>query len=268
VPQHNDNITNLFGTAYVYDVGFFNDSNSDVSYPRLAETNTWVSYVVRLTNGAPAIASYDWANTYGWNTRDNGGFQWTPRVWALEGSVDGIHWENVKLGGGDFSINTNDYPWTAYSGYFIYSGAGYNPGTSSLSPNSPIRHSGGCAIRGTSLADYPVLSNVRSVSVVNGATLEADGLISLASLTVDAGDATGTIKGFSFADDCMINVANAGPGVSVELPLVLADAPDGPVNTAGWQVKINGVSMPTYAIRADGNGRLILCRPGTILTIQ
>jgi len=269
VAPNDDNITNLFGTSFVYDVCYYNaDRSSDKYYPKLAETNTWASYVVRLTNGAPAIATYDWANTYGWTSGNKGGFHWTPCAWSLEGSVDGIHWENVKPDGGDYSITTNDCPAVAYDAYFIRSGAVYNNTIGSLSPSSPIRHSGGYAIRGTSQADYPVLCNVRSVNVVNGATLEADGPLSLSNLTVDAGDSTGTIKGFSFAYDCTVNVTNAGSGLSVELPLVLADVPGGPVNTAGWQVKVNGETKPAYTVRVDGNGRLSLCRPGTLLTVR
>ena len=268
VVPNDDNITNLFGKSFVYDVGFYNANRSDISYPKLAETNTWVSYVVRLTNGAPAIATYDWANTYGWNTGNKGGFHWTPCAWALEGSVDGIHWENVKPDGGDFSITTNNCPAVANDAYFIYSGASYNQYTGSLSPSSPIRHSGGYAIRGTSQAGYSVLSNVRSVNVVNGATLEADGPLSLRNLMVDGNNSAGMIKGFSFANDCTVNVTNAGPGLSVELPLVLTDVPGGSVNTTGWQIKVNGVTMPSYAIRVDGNGQLSLCRPGTMLTVR
>ncbi|MDD4019830.1 MAG: hypothetical protein PHV28_18020, partial [Kiritimatiellae bacterium] len=265
---NDDNITNLFGKSFVYDVGFYNANRSDVSYPKLAETNTWASYVVRLTNGAPAIASYDWANTYGWTSGNKGGFHWTPCVWSLEGSVDGIHWENVKPDGGDFSITTNDCPAVAYDAHFIHSGAGYGSTISYLDPRSPVRHSGGYAIRGTSLNDYPVLSNTRSVNVVNGATLEADGPLSLSNLTVDAGDSAGTIKGFSFAHDCTVNVTNAPPGLSVELPLVIADIPGGAVDTSGWQIKVDGVTQPAYAIRVDGNGQLSLCRPGTMLTVK
>ena len=265
---NDDNITNIFNKNFVYDAGFYNADRLNVSYPKLAETNTWVSYVVRLTNGAPAIATYDWANTYGWDSGNKGGFHWTPCAWSLEGSVDGIHWENVKPDGDDYSITTNNCPAVANDAYFIYSGVRYDKNKDSLSDSSPICHSGGYAIQGTSQADYSVLSNVRSVNVVNGATLEADGPLSISNLVVDANDSAGMINGFSFANDCTINVTNAGPGLSVELPLVLTDVPEGSVNTTGWQINVNGATKPSYAIRVDGNGQLSLCRPGTMLTVR
>ena len=258
---HDHNPTNLFRTDPVFDLTPYSRTGASGYYPRLEMPLTWVPVVVRLTNGAPAIASYDWSNSYGFTGGNKGGFHWTPNVWSLEGSVDGVSWENVKLDGGDFSITTNSCPQLAAGAQFVFSGksqAAANFNTKAA--DNAYFHADGCEIRGTATNSYVAFTNVRSVQVDGGATLEVKGDVTYDSLAVDAAKGCGTIKGGAFAADGTVDIANWEGNDARTLGCGFAGAA-GAANISGWSVKVGGVERSRWHVKYS-DGKLTVFPPG------
>ena len=268
-PYHDHNPTNMFRTSPVYDAIPYNLSGTSSGfYPQIGNERTWIPMVVRLTNGAPAIASYDWAITYGFASGNKGGFHWTPNIWSLEGSVDGLQWEDLNPAGGDFSITTNDYPHVAYDSYFIYSGVGQNAANfNTRSANNAYYHTGGLAIRGTATNSYVTLSSVRSVQVDGGATLEVNGDVTFTSLVVDASKGCGTVKGGSFPSDGTVQVENWTEGDKAKtMPFDLSGTTD-PENISRWGVAVGGAVRSRWHVKY-ANGRLTVLPPGMTVSFR
>ena len=254
----------------MYDARLKKVDGSDYGYPRLENELTWLPLVVRLTNGAPAIASYDWSHGYGWTSGDKAGFRWTPNRWSLEGSVDGIHWENVKADGGDYVITTNDCPAVAKSRYFIFSGSSYTYTSSTDTPSgsNPLRHSGGRAIRGTSTNTYAVLTNVRSVQVDHGATLELEGTNpTFTDVTVDASKGGGVIRGATFGATGTLRLANyVNDGTAKTMLFDLSDTTS-PENISRWGVAVGGEVRSRWHVKY-ANGQLTVLPPGMTMSFR
>ena len=266
---HDHNPTNLFRTNPVFDLNPYDlTGRNNGYYPRLDTPITWVSVVVRLTNGAPAIASYDWSNTYGFTGGNKGGFHWTPNVWSLEGSVDGVNWEDVNLDGGDFSITTNACPQLKDGGYFIYSRLAMSQSNfNSRNGNNAYDHSDGCAIRGTATNSYVTLSSVRSVQVDGGATLEVNGDVTFTSLVVDASKGCGTVKGGSFPSDGTVQVENWTEGDKAKtMPFDLSETTS-PENISRWGVAIGGAVRSRWHVKY-ANGQLTILPPGMTVSFR
>ena len=270
-PQHNHNPTNMFRYTPVYDANPYNLSGKNSGYyPRLAEETTWIPMVVRLTNGAPAVASYDWSITYGFESDNKGGFHWAPNIWSLEGSVDGTHWENLNPDGGDFSITTNDYPHLKGDVYFVYS-KGYmgSANFTTRAAGNAYWHSGGFAIRGTCTNSYVTLSSVRSVQVDGGATLEikGEGDVTFSSLSVDASKGCGTIKGGSFAADGTVSLENyPKDGMARAMPFDLSGTTDAE-NISHWNVEVDGAARSRWHVKY-ADGQLTIFPPGMNINIS
>ena len=86
--------------------GTHDDSTSYLCYTRydygpvLSPSNpdSWVKYVMRLTNGTPEIASFDIAGRFDspytkTTDADKANAKRQPTMWSVEGSVDGINWD-------------------------------------------------------------------------------------------------------------------------------------------------------------------------------
>ena len=267
---HDDNVTNIFCAATVYDacVDAKGSGTGNELRPKITDPSTWVSYVVRLTNGAPAIASFDVANTYGWNSGNKGGFHWTPCEWLLEGSVDGLHWENVKPEGGDYVINTNDWPALAKDGMFINTNLPYDKAydKTALSPKSPYRHSGGWEIRGTTTNSFEILKNIGVVQVDSGATLEiVNAQSEISKLCVDAQLGAGTIKGATFAANGSVRIKGYSKD-KLSIPFDLSGSTD-VENLADWSVSVDGKKSAGYRV-GYADGKLKIYPPGILLIVR
>ena len=257
--HHNDNVTNLFGTAYVFDVNMRGPSGASSYYPRLETPDSYLPIVVRLREGANAIASYDWATTYGYTSGNKGGFHWMPNRWSLEGSVDGVHWENVNPDGGDYAITTNDYPAVAKDSYFVKINQTWSNGLAA-------KHTGGWEIRGTSTNALAVLANVQTVQVDSGATLEiVNAQSSISNLCVDVQAGAGTIKGAAFAANGRIRIKNYSSD-SLKIPFDLSGSTDAE-NLADWKVAVDGKKSNCYRV-GYANGMLSILPPGAMIIVR
>ena len=267
---NNDSITNLFRSAAntVFDLNMKDNVGTGNYYPRLEDESSWLPLVVRLANGAPAVASYDWVTTYGWATRNNGGFHWMPNVWSLEGSVDGMHWENVKADGGDYSITTNDCEAAAADATFIFAGVAMERDNNALGTKSPVNHMGGCPIRGTSTNSFVVLSNVRSLRVDHGATLELENVeAAFTKLTVDMAVGGGTVKGAAFASAGVVDLLNYEPSGSAQVIPIDLESSAGTESIRAWAVSVAGlVDQRLHA--KYGNGVLTVHSGGMFVILK
>lgn len=189
---------------------------------------TWARLVMRLKTGANEVSSHDIMNVWGESTRHR-----CVKSYTLEGSVDGLHWEEV--------MKTNNLPVAAASWTWSYRNTTGNPNP----------HTGGVALyRGSTLRTWHVLEGGNAVSVAPGAKIAADGNITLSSITL-AATGGGTIEGFSFAQSGTIDVTG-WDGSHAEIPLNFVNA-TGLANVSGWNLKIGGdASSRRFAVTETG----------------
>ena len=219
-------------------------STNTVTYkPAYADPQSWISVVMRLPQGAKPVASYDFAPFSNGNTRRILGY-------ILYGSVDGVNWEVVD---DDYAANLTSLPSSENIWYF--SRTAQTAGTASP-------HEGGKAIRSLSQTATAPLAGVRSVSVAEGAVLEAEyGAAELSSLRIDATGA-GTLRNIAFAESGTLDVANLPHGCSV-LPGTYENC-TGLENIENWALTFDGGDPRTKRVRCVG-GALHIVRSETVL---
>ena len=217
--------------AYSIDMLF--DGKTDTyfkSYGAHSNSNpeeTALPIVLRLPEEAGEVTAVDLLS----NTYNEGVAQF-----AVDGSPDGENWYKLtevtcQAAGGDWYSDGTDYSAdhvpdvVAHPEYKLESG---------------IKN------------DYSVLSNVTAVSVSAGATLKAEGDVTLPALSVDCRGG-GTIDGFALASSGTIEVSNA-PSTTVELPVSFVNC-SGLENVSQWTLSV--VGRPNY-------NRRIVCRDGKL----
>lgn len=235
-----------------------------------ANSGSWIPFVMRLTNGAPEIVSYDIESYYHSGATN----QW-PKIATMEASVDGVAWTPVETNAQGEVLAEHDYDFSIPLGSDDPgANAGnanrwYSDGTAQVNWSSTTgttpRPGAGFPIIGK--ADLPMpLQNVRSVSVAAGATLRAETDVYIASLKV-AADGAGTLEGFTFASDGTLDVEFDGDlPRSAVLPGSYVDC-SGIENVAGWSLKVNGSLSNKYRIRASG-GVIRLTPRGAVILIR
>lgn len=208
---------------------------------QLADAATHIPIIMRLPEGSPEIIAFDYVSTFGSSS--------TAGIcgYKFEGSVDGMHWETVA--------ETNDAPLNSASYYWVYGKNQYPRNESE----------GSCPLTSTrSTATYSVLNNVSDVTVLGGATMEAEGDVTLSTLTVDATDA-GTVEGFTFPETGTLKVINL-PGESGVLPITVTS--DTASNLEKWTLNVNGSANTKLRVKVDSSGHLSLFPVGTLLIFR
>ena len=215
---------------------------------------SWQKFVMRLPEGSPAVAAYDYAND------DNVGQSAGNRArqlyaYSIEASMDGVTWveledvvgakENVtgaRWNSDDTAVSHADRPGC---GYAMDGRLCYKPGESSF-------------------------DLVDSVSVDAGATLRADcadGLkFPIRGLTVDPAKGAGTIDGFAFAESGTFNLTSLPQGGS-KYKFTLVNC-EGFENVADWTVKLNSQPSNRYEIGVAADGTVTVFRKGLIVIIK
>lgn len=246
----------------------------DLVRPVASSPGTWIPIVMRLTNGAPAVASWDYVARYGTGTQSSSRTSSNRIVKrsSIEGSVDGLHWDNLT--GGDKVVEENELP------------TGDNNWISGGTKNRAYGNGGAeqheYGVRGiTAVVQFPawslaktspnrafeVLSNCESVSVSGGGKLTADGDdITLRSIVADCSASAGTIDGFTLPADFEIDVKNLS-GSSATLPVSFVNC-TGLADTTGWTVTgiVNGKKKAMNASVSGSSVRVSL--KGMILTFR
>ena len=248
--------------------------SEDFARPVASSPGTWIPIVMRLTNGAPAVASWDYVARYGTGTgsANRSASNRIVKRSSIEGSVDGLHWDNLT--GGDKVVEENELP------------TGDNNWVSGGTKNRAYGNGGAeqheYGVRGVTsvVAQFPawdlaktapdrafdVLSNCESVSV-SGGSLIADGDgVELRSIVADCTASAGTIDGFELPADFAIEVENLS-GHDATLPVSFVNC-TGLADTSGWTVTgmVNGRRREMHASVHGSSVRVSL--KGMIVTFR
>ncbi len=201
--------------------------------------DSWIKYVMRVTNGTPQIASFDIAGRF--STSLNNGNQYRqPTQWMMEGSVDGVRWD----------VLTNMSWTTAITG-----GKWYSDMTTDCYDTTSDVGGKSFPIRGTpeTPVSFNVLGNCEAVSVAPGATLEGQGNeeIVIGNLAV-AADGFGTIDGFTFAENGKLAVsAEGGLSSVIDIPGSFSNCQN-LANVKKWIVDAGGRKCIVHKITPSG----------------
>ena len=244
--QSSRELDNLFDDSSTTTYWYFLDLTPGAKYPAKEVPESWYRVLMCLPAGAAEVASYDVAPV-------NAGGNVVAVAWSLEGSVDGMNWDEVDVV--DSTPFTSDTKWMATK-------TDYTVG-------SATTHTGGRAIAGSTNKAARALSPECPVEVVRGAVLKCVGRAELANLAVDCGGAgmPGTLDGFMFAASGTINVRGV-PNGGVELPLSFADTDASEVaKIAGWGLCVDGKPSSKFKIAMVG-GKLRIFPVGTVFIVR
>ena len=216
------------------------------------DTNTWMRIIMRLADGSPVVTGYDHMNIRASNDSTASRLLCFLKDYSIEGSTDGFVWDELA--------SESDAPVPATRRVWAHTG------TKNLTsnPNAP-------AISGRSGRTIRVMDDVRSVSVSDGATLklEGGGMVALKGLKVDAKASSGSIVGFSLAEEGTLTVENVEKNQSeIELPIDLSQATD-VENASAWTLFVNGKNATDrgWTVRS-AHGKLTIVRPGMMILFR
>jgi autotransporter-associated beta strand protein len=186
--------------------------------------------ILRLSEDADEVAYYDIATGYGTSTSTYYGRSLT--AYSLEGSADGIFWEKIA------EDNAAEVPKS--------SGGWYSGGDKfAINRTTP-------------------LTNVSSVRVSPGAALVANGPVgTIRKLVLDTTGA-GTIDGFEFAADGVLEI-NGNFGGAVAIPLAIRNSRT-LANIADWSVVSDGKARK-WSVMATASG-VTVSKAGMFLIIR
>ncbi len=235
--------------------------------PTRANPDSWMPIVMRMTNNAPEIVGWDYVLAYG---AAQDGSNRSVCGYSIEGSVDGMHWDDLT---GDIFHPSNTLP-TANMKWV----SGGTANKAFVTGDAARHKSNGAAF---ALSDdfkftrtrpdaFSVFENVGAVKVAAGAKLTADGdgIGAISSISVDAsGDGTGTIDGFALSGAGILEVENL-PRIQGEtgLPLVFTNC-TGAENISAWTLDVNGAGARGHRVRIR-DGRLCIMPKGTVVNIR
>ena len=211
---------------------FASNSTANVAFDK-DDSSTWMPIVMRLTNGTPEIAAYDYRTYYLGNVSN----RW-PKLVRFEGSTDGMAWDLLDDRDIDLAPaakNTNGNRWvsdaTAFSANQVRKDKGFV-----FEKRRP---------------DHLTLPNVSAVSVSAGATLQAVGPVTLSSIHVDCTNC-GVLRGFAMNASGTLSITNA-PAASFDLPDMLQDVSSAD-NIANWTLMVDGSDKTAKcSIHVSGN---------------
>ena len=208
--------------------------------------------MLRLPSGAAPVVKYDMIT--GWYSSTSRPYDATPTQWLIEGSVDGVNWDEVEQEG---------------ARNLRYSGSGNYWMSDGTRPADGVTNPTGIAIF-TQPAEPTnrKMSSVSSLSVAPRTSFLVDGEVTVSRLMVDFATGCGDVAGCRFAGEGTLAVANMPDEQSVFIAVPFASAP-GFSNIAGWQLEINGASPRAgkYTVEALSNG-LRISRRGLVLNIR
>ena len=189
--------------------------------PSRDNPKTWVPFVMRLSDTADDVYSYDFIpdQTYTHGT--------TAVDWTMEASADGVFWDKVH----EVVGSTHECPggtcWISDNSSFT-AGAAHTSGfTFGLDNGKSL-----ITCKPSQLANA-------TVSVAPGAVLRAEGDVTISALEGDAGG-IGTIDGFALGADGTFNLAGVSKLTeAVSIPVGFTNV-TGMENLSGWSLNVGG----------------------------
>ena len=210
---------------------------------------SWIVFVMRLPVGANEVVAHD---VMGYNPSSYL-LRWPKRA-MVEASIDGVKWD-VVWAEQDYEISEN----ARTKNNFWYKSGNWLYYPNKIGTEG-FRHTAGHVTRSP-------LKNVRSVSVAKGATLKADGSLTIKGLTIDA-SGMGTIDGFAFAENGTLAVENAEPGKAISVTGDYRNVTS-LGNLANWSVRVNGVDRKNYSVAVDeATGTVSVQQPGMVILVR
>ena len=231
----------------------------------LADSNTWVPFVFRLTNGTARAVSCDFVYP-GTASNDVSAVRMFPTAMRLEASNDGIHWEQV------WENDTLEVPWGLPNEYRWASNgdswwAGYHTARKASAGKSfAFSRTGQQRVTST-------LTSIPNLSVAVGASLRIESDVgttapTVSAVTVDGTSGAGTVERVAFAANGTLDVTGVGDAACAMLPLGFAGA-DGASNLKDWTITVDGERPAKYVctVSADGS-QLTVSRRGTVFIVR
>lgn len=224
---------------------FFAPGETRATVQHLNDPSSWFSVVMRLPETAQQIAYFDFMNV------------WYPaqgargvKTSSLEGSVDGLHW-NTLIDKLEVPLHSASWTW----------GVSGNASATKWT----YAHTDGAPVAGSTDRTYSVLTGNPFVSVAPGATLVADGDITIKNLTLDGEKGMGTLDGFAFDESGTINIVGDKAKFLDKAPADIRGATVGRVSD--WAVSVNGTLKPGWKVAASSDGIKII-KSGMLLLFR
>jgi hypothetical protein len=234
---------NAYGMTKLWDeaksgdpfVAWQNVANSVATAPVYEHPERRVSVVMRLPDDCPEIVRYDFCSS---SMSANNATVQLPKVFELEGSVDGRTWYSLHF--------KDDQAPLSGTGRWV----------SDDSPFDTKYTNVGFPICGHT-SFQPQLSGVRSVSVTANATLRANGTVAAISKLIVPDGGLGTFEGISLAETGVIDV----PGSLVQerdftIPARFVNCA-GLDAAKGWKVTFDGVLKDGRSVSFSENGIIV-----------
>ena len=237
--------------------------------PKIDKPETWWPIVMRLADGSSEVVAWDYTLYFG--GAGSSGCRGVG-ISTVEGSVDGIHWDNLI--GGDMALKDlakDQYCWASAGSANRYCSWGCAQGHTHTSSKLALPIPDDWKFTKTQADAFSVLANVGTVRVAGGAKLTADGEgIQISTLKIDGSDGeSGTVDGFTFAADGTLVADNVtfANGEAV-LPIAFANA-DASENIGDWTLILNGKEVPKTRCRIVATDEGVkLVKSGLLLIVQ
>ena len=211
--------------------------------PAVADPATWLCFTMCVADNAGPIKYYGVKSSQGSSDKGLTNREREPRVWMLEGSVDGRYWDFLDAQE-NLTVPDKGQYW-------------YHTGSKDFDASNP----------GFVIADEAPARTVRIGSVLlEGGTLVADAPVVVSNLVVDAVSG-GILNGFDFARSGTLGVRNL-PRVdnALELPVSFANC-TGLENINQWTLSVGGSPCKRFVIRS-ANGKITIVRRGFVLVYK
>ena len=256
-------MANLVKVGECWDSSCHTFARSSVKTAYADAPSKWLFYDFRLPSDSEPVCYYDMALVYGLNAGATSNY--AVRAWALMGSTDGIHWDELH----EVADARSDDPdqkmrqrktASTWMGSDIATtsaqGADFAFDTAKLQeiPSEDPQ-----------AASIPFLERVEYVSVAPGATLAVEGDVVFSAFRVDATQkGCGTVYGARLAETCTVEVENLPKGaVNIDLPLRF----EGFTGFPAWRIRADGCDRGRYAV-AIRNGRMHLSTKGLCVVFR
>ena len=227
------------------------------------DPNTWVAIDMYMTNGTPAIKTLDYSFYYaldGGTTPPYASRQ-NPTAMALEGSADGLTWENVWT--------SNNIPLATVRNTLVISGKGVGNDTNLA--KALVGNTRGARISHSYPTKSTGLIAATSFSVASNATLRTDGAALAFANGVTwriSAAGGGTLQGFTLPAEGTLDVSDLPSGASqLRLPVTCVDV-SGLDNVAGWSIVSGASDLAARWSVGVRNGEIWMSRRGFCVTIK
>lgn len=227
--------------------------NGGAYAPSPDNRSTWIGAMFHMTNGSPAVASFDYVNMYGSGSSDQTHSRSV--IWScLEASTDGVFWR--KIG----EVVSND----------VY-GAAWQHGDTAADRTYSANSAGTATHHGFPVTELRPSSSlpdsVAYVSVAPGAAIECAVPLVTAGLRVDVTRGGGKLEKIVFAENGTLEVTglNGSNHTNVTFELVGCS---GTENVKRWDLLVDGERVRNMAAGMSASGTLSVFPVGSVMIIR